>query len=47
MAIRYFRLAANQDHAAARYFLGACYMYGWGVDRDRAIATGLMGQAER
>ncbi len=38
-AVRWFRAAADQNHADALYNLGVCYAYGRGVLKDLIIAA--------
>jgi hypothetical protein len=38
-AVRYYRLAAEQGHAAAQYSLGSCFELGEGVAQDMAEAV--------
>jgi len=33
-AVKWYRKAAEQDHALAQYNLGACYAFGQGVAKD-------------
>jgi TPR repeat protein len=33
-AVKWFRPAVEQDHAAAKFNLGVCYLYGEGVTKD-------------
>ena len=37
-AVKWFRKAADQNHAAAQYHLGLCEAYGQGVAKDEAAA---------
>jgi TPR repeat protein len=34
-AVKWFRLAVEQDHAASKFNLGACYYNGEGVNQDK------------
>jgi len=38
-AAKWFRLAAEQDHAKAQYYLGNAYRIGQGVEEDQAEAV--------
>ena len=38
-AVRWYRLAADQGHAEAQYFLGIMYADGRGVSKDEAEAV--------
>ena len=38
-AVKYFRLAAEQEYVFAQYMLGLCYYYGRGVARDYSEAV--------
>jgi len=36
--VKWFRPAAEQDHGAAKFNLGVCYLYGQGVTKDEVEA---------
>ncbi|MBR4417293.1 MAG: sel1 repeat family protein, partial [Victivallales bacterium] len=38
-AVKWFRLAANQGHILAQYYLATCYYHGDGVDKDKKLAV--------
>jgi len=38
-AVKWLRLAAEQEHAEARYLLGQAYELGKGVEKDKAEAA--------
>ena len=40
-AVKYFRLAAEQEYVFAQFMLGLCYYYGRGVARDYGEAVNL------
>ena len=37
-AVKWLRLAAEQGHADAQFYLGVCYYYDYGVAKNRATA---------
>lgn len=45
-AIRWLKLAARQDHAAAQFYLGLSYLRGEGVEKDLEAAWILFHRAE-
>ena len=44
-AVAWYRLAAEQGHAAAQNNLGAMYESGYGVKKDMALAREWIGKA--
>ena len=44
-AVKYFRLAAEQEYVFAQFMLGLCYYYGRGVARDYGEAVNLYRKA--
>lgn len=41
----WFEIAAERNHAAAMYYLGLIYRFGYGVERDPALAAGWFEKA--
>ena len=44
-AFHYYDMAAHQDNALAKYNLGLCYYYGYGVAQDIKSAKFWLGKA--
>ena len=37
-AVYWFRKSAMQEFADAQYYLGQCYKFGWGIEKDENTA---------